>query len=523
MTFKTRRLKEDTPPPKWLLWTTKALSLGLRLHKPMLAWYADFKKRTEEQKREEKRFRMLKKMLMILCIVLMFVLVIAGTVKALTSMRILTLGNVFSVAGSDLPTDANGYTNLLLLGRGDRGHDGQDLTDSMMIVSLDPRRSKSVVMVSIPRDLYITSPVKLTSGRVNTLFRDAKGWIKAEEGLSDAEASPKALALTAEEVGAQFGVEIHRTVMVNFSAFTELVDAVGGLDIIVPNDLVDSEYPNANENGYELFVLRAGPQHIDGETALKYVRSRHSTSDFDRSARQQQVLHALAEKMRESGWLRNPTKLLDLWRIASSNTETNMTMGELLGLAGIGERIERTNVLSIQLSDRTFLPGGFLYSPPREEFGGASVLLPTSYADLRTFIGFTTQNRESLLARPEVAIRNAGARPGTAGLLRDELSRFLLPIISVGNTEKEDQRETSVIVARTDREKEVADWLGKLLKMPVEVAEKEAVEVTSDGTVVVAGESEETPAQVTIFLGKDYVFESMPALLKPVEESSSSN
>jgi LCP family protein required for cell wall assembly len=492
----------------------------------MLAWYQDYKKRDIERKKEERRFRILKKIMMMLLGVLVVLLIIAGVVKTLVSAHILTIGNVFSVAGKELPVDENGFTNILLMGRGDRTHDGVDLTDSMMIVSIDAKKTRSVVMVSLPRDLYVLDPITLTKGRINTLYRDAKAVIKQKEDLTDAEASPKALDAVIKEIGAQFGMTIHRAVMVNFSAFTELVDAVGGLDIVVPEDLVDPEYPNETENGYELFVLRAGPQHLDGKTALKYVRSRHSTSDFARSARQQQVLHELSEKMRETGWIRNPSKLLELWHIVSNNTETSMDLGEMLGLAGLGERVKRDNVISVQLSDRSgyggFLgePGGLLYSPPRDQFGGASVLLPISYPEfpvtykqVQAFMKFLMTYRGLLLTHPDIAVYNAGAKPGMAGMLAGELSRFDLPVNTVGNSPTKEKLETSVIRARSSAEKPLADAIGKILRLPVEVAEQ--VSISSDGTVLTnsEGEAMEPPAQVTIVLGKDYEFTPLQGLL----------
>ena len=121
MTFKTRRLKEEKAPPRWLTTATRFLSLAVRLHKPMLAWYQDYKKRDIERKKEEKRFRILKKILMILLGVLVVLLIVAAVVKTLVSAHILTIGNVFSVAGKELPVDENGFTNILLMGRESAG------------------------------------------------------------------------------------------------------------------------------------------------------------------------------------------------------------------------------------------------------------------------------------------------------------------------------------------------------------------------------------------------------------------
>lgn len=521
--FKTRRLKEDVPPPQWVLWLKKGLSLALRLRGPLLLWYKDFKKEQMEKMKEERRLRLLKRLLLIFGTTLCVLLIFAGTVRALVQMRVITLGGVFSVVGQELPRDEYGYTNILLLGRGDRGHDGIDLTDSMMIVSIDPRH-RNAVMISMPRDLYVLDPNFTNKGRINSLYREYKNYIKEEEKLSAEEASTKALNAVAQELGSQFGIAIHRTVIVNFSAFTELVDAMGGLDIVVPKALVDTEYPNENENGYETFSIAAGPQRLDGKTALKYARSRHSTSDFDRSARQQQIIHALAEKAKESGWLTNPAKLIDLWHIVSTNTETTMTMGELLGLGAIAQRVDRDKVMSVQLSDRSGYdglnptPGGLLYTPPREDFNGASILLPVSlpafpvtYKQIRVLTFLLLKDRKMMLQHPDVVIWNSGAKPGTAGALAAELMRFNLPVSDASNDPRKQKNETSKVIARSPADEDVATYFGALLHMPVEV-QKEPVKVHTDGTVDM-GETEDLPP-IVISLGKDYVYTPLQSLVE---------
>ena len=216
--------------------------------------------------------------LLILMAVLLGVILLAETANALFHLNILSLSNLVSVASEAPATDAYGHTNILLLGKGDATHDGIDLTDTMMIASMDPKKTKSVVMLSIPRDLYLLSTEKMGQGKINTMYRDYKISL-IREGKSKDVASKLALKELATELGKALDIQIHGVAIVDFSGFTEAVDALGGVDVDVQSDLVDTEYP-ADETSYTTFSIAAGHQHLDGETALKYARSRHSTSDF---------------------------------------------------------------------------------------------------------------------------------------------------------------------------------------------------------------------------------------------------
>ncbi len=520
MSFTVRKIKEEKPPHPLVVALLKGARLTLKLWVPIGGWYKHFKARKEASDAEKKRLHILKKVTTVLAVILLFCLVVAGVVKALVNAKVLTLHTAFNVVGTSMPVDEHGFTNILLLGKGDDAHEGTDLTDSMMLLSLDPRDTQSAVLISIPRDLYVLKPIHGVRGRVNQLYRDYR-IILRNKGVPAEENRKQALVMLTEEIGHQFGIHIHHAAMVNFSAFTQIVDEVGGIDIVVPSDLVDTEYPNATENGYTTFILKAGPQHLDGETALKYVRSRHSTSDFDRSARQQQVLSALKEKAETDGLLRNPGKLISIWNIASNNTLTTMTMGEMLGLADIGTDIDRANLLTVQLNNQTGyeglnpLPGGMLYNPPRDQFEGASVLLPISipefpvtYRHIQILVQLLTQHRELFLAPPSMAIYNASGKSGLAYLVASELTRFNFRVEDTANAPGPKQ-EDSVIIARGEADRGTAEFFADLLKIPsVEVQDPE--------------EPTEGVPLIRIILGKNYIYQPLVRLLPEPEVTESS-
>ena len=129
MTFTTRRISEEKP--QHVPGLVKAAPLLARVSGAVFGWYARWKQRKEE----EKQAHILKRILLVLLSILLGLVLLAGTVQALVALRILTPHSFLSVAGADLPTDSHGYTNFLLLGSGDKSHEGVDLTDSMMIAS----------------------------------------------------------------------------------------------------------------------------------------------------------------------------------------------------------------------------------------------------------------------------------------------------------------------------------------------------------------------------------------------------
>ena len=179
---------------------------------------------------------------------------------------------------NDLPQWKNTKRlNILLLGidhRDDEPIEGSR-SDTIMVVSIDPP-SKSVVMVSLPRDLYVSIP----------------GYYQQRINVAHMVGGP---ALVAQTIQANFGIAIDNYARVDFSGFEQVVDAVGGVVIDVERPVKDDEYPTEDYGTMRLFIP-PGPLLLDGRTALMYARSRHSENDFGRSRRQQRVLMALRER-----------------------------------------------------------------------------------------------------------------------------------------------------------------------------------------------------------------------------------
>ena len=516
--FQVRRVRasDDRPSP---------LRRFVRIGLPLVRIFAVLRRHALELRETPPRHRRLQRLTMVVIIALVTVLILFGALKAIVRLKEIALG-MMTIAAADLPTDPNGYTNILLLGRGDKDHDGIDLTDTIIVASLDPSRTRSAVLLSIPRDTYFLHTENMGRGRVNSLYRDAKVALR-REGMSEKAASMQALTLLGEEIGVTLGIKIHGSIVINFSGFEQVVDLLGGVDVDVPAAIVDPEYPGPNYT-YETFRIDAGQQHLDGATALKYVRSRHTTSDFSRSARQQQVITALATRVKEQGIIRSISRINELLGIVSENLESTFTSRELLGLAMMGKSIDPRLVLSIQLSDRNGLysslaePGGFLYAPPREDFEGASVLLPVSlpetpvtWKQVQTFLVTLVVERALFLRPASLAILNAGAPSGTARMLGAELTRYAFRVDDIRNFGKRgrDDRETSFIVVRDvpDTADDAARVRGKIAKATATfLSTTLGIPVRNDDASIAF---DETNASLAIVLGKTYDYRPLQDLL----------
>lgn len=179
---------------------------------------------------------------------------------------------------------------------------GPQLTDSMMVMSFDPQ-GKTASIMSIPRDLYVAVP-HFGHNRINTVYEN--GGV----GLA---------ALTVEKY---FGIPIEYYAIVNYDSFVNLVNAVGGVDVQVPQNIHDTCYPNINENRCTVFDLSAGPQHLDGATALQFIRERHAMKDGDltREADQQQVLFSLKDALLQpANIVHLPTIVQDVFNAVDTN------------------------------------------------------------------------------------------------------------------------------------------------------------------------------------------------------------
>jgi LCP family protein required for cell wall assembly len=236
--------------------------------------------------------------------------------------------------------------DILIMGLDSRGDEGTvTRTDSIMIVGVQASHL-NLSLLSIPRDLFIDVPYYGLQ-RINTI-----------NVLAEMEEIGTGPSLLSQSIENNFDIGIDYYVRLDFQAFAALVDSIGGLDIEVPYDLVDYEFPTSDYGTMEVHFA-AGWEHMDGERALIYARTRHADDDYRRAERQQQVVAAL------SGKLLNPFNWPAAWLAVQSHTETNISplhIALLLPAIVIGSAdIERLVV------DREYILPGDGYSYPNYE------------------------------------------------------------------------------------------------------------------------------------------------------------
>ncbi|MCX6706129.1 MAG: LCP family protein [Candidatus Woesebacteria bacterium] len=255
----------------------------------------------------------------------------------------------------------DGRVNVLILGKGGLGHAGADLTDTMMLASVSLAKH-SVNLISIPRDIWIPE----IRAKVNSAYYWGKEKPEFGGGLSFAKKNVEAIV----------GIPVNYALVLDFSSFKGIIDALGGVEIDVANSFTDNLYPIEGREEdtcggdkefkcrYETIYFEKGVSYMDGTTALKYVRSRNGdndeNTDIAREARQQKVISAIKSKILSKGTLLNPFKLYKVWKVVRSSIETDMDFFSMIVLGR-----EMLNVDgNIQSSA---IPEGLLINPPESQ------------------------------------------------------------------------------------------------------------------------------------------------------------
>jgi len=325
--------------------------------------YTDLKTQNMPQKRGvKKRFA-----LVALVVITLFGIGIlfAKNVKALFD----PISVVANFTASDLK-ETDGRTNILILGSDKRETlvDKGVLTDTLLVASIG-RVSKDVVLISIPRDLWVQSPEGYHS-KINALYDNGGG----EE--------------VRQAVENVLGIPVHYWMLIDFKLFEEAIDTLGGVDVNVEKSFTDYFYPiEGKENApewerYETVKFTEGMQKMDGVAALKYVRSRKGDNDegtdFARARRQQKVIMAIKDKAGSLDVLLNPAKVKELYDTYSRNIDTNLTFSDIQGFYLLANAVDIQGIKSVILDDRSSAEeGGLLYAPTDTSlYGGAYVLIP---------------------------------------------------------------------------------------------------------------------------------------------------
>jgi len=229
-------------------------------------------------------------------------------------------------------------------------------SDTLLLLRLDPLGGWGS-LVSIPRDTLATIP-NAGDDKINAAF--SYGYTNVEQ-LYGTQTDPTAAgaALAADTVE-QFlglreqGTRIDYVATINFDGFAQLIDALGGIDVDVPRPIVDNEYPT-EDFGVTTIRFEAGLQHMNGEQALQYVRTRHTDNDFGRGQRQQQVVQAMASALRKQPLPLRPITALRLAEAAGDAVRTTLPIGrpDALLMALFASRIDPANLATYPINPET--------------------------------------------------------------------------------------------------------------------------------------------------------------------------
>lgn len=274
----------------------------------------------------------------------------------------------FYIDSAVLKGEKEGRINVMVLGV----DDAASLSDTIMLMSVDTRAGQQhkAAMISVPRDLYVDIP-EFGNQKINAAYTYGQNNDYPGGGP----------ALTQKVVSEVTGQTIHYYAALDFTGFRQMIDAVGGIDVDVKNPIDDPYYPDY-KYGYSRFKLAVGPQHLDGEKALRYARSRETSSDFDRAARQQQVILALRAKLVSKGTLLDKGKLDAIQAAIKDHLKTDMSLRESAKFADLLRKIPEGNITRHVIDSSNLLASS-------QRFGYA--LIPKEgfddYSEIHTFVG----------------------------------------------------------------------------------------------------------------------------------------
>lgn len=349
--------------------------------------------------------------------------------------------------------------NVLLLGidhRDDEPLEGSR-SDVMMLVSVDPV-SKSVVMVSIPRDLWVAIP----------------GYGEQRINVAHALGGPE---LAMKTVSANLGIKIDHYARIDFHGFEQIVDTLGGVLVDVERPIKDDEYPT-DDYGLMRIYIPPGPQWMNGKTALQYARSRHSEDDFGRARRQQRVLVAMRDRALQANMIFKAPELVPL---AQKTVATDFNPLDLVKLAKLSTEIKHDRIVNLVIDAD--------YARPFTTVDGAEVLLPNwpaiQSAIAQAFNRAATQaaatptpdsaERTAPAAAPtpapsqiKVEVLNGTSRAGLAAATAERLRQQGFQIAGIDSADRVDYRETRLF-AQQGREAAAATVASALGLSPTQV------------------------------------------------------
>lgn len=305
----------------------------------------------------------------------------------------------------ELEKDSQGkHTNVLLVGVDSRNGSDISNTDSIIIASYS-YETNNVQLISIPRDFHVEVDSRTKwFGRINSVYAKEENKTKGGgfEGLK-------------RSVSEVTGLEIQYHALVDFKAFEEIIDTLGGVNVNVENSFTDYQYPSGNK--YKTISFKAGPQVMDGKKALEYARSRHSMqnnegTDYARARRQQKVIVAIQNKISQSDTLKDPKALMNMFSSVVNNIKiSEFTIKDIQAALELLNKFEDEQGKSYsfvldptvgggELVERVIVPSGAFAIGPREGLG--------KYDKIKKFVKLAMENPKLYSTNPKVFVYDIG-------------------------------------------------------------------------------------------------------------------
>lgn len=337
-----------------------------------------------------------------------------------------------------------GRVNVLLAGIDRRqGEPGPWRTDTMILFSLDPI-SNTASMLSMPRDLWVPMPGYDMQDRINTAAVYGDMYSYPGGGLEYAK----------QAVQYNLGVPVDYYVRIDFAAFQKVIDAIGGIDVDVPEKIVDPEYPTENYGTMRL-VIEAGRQHMNGDLALKYARTRHTTQggDIGRARRQQQVIMAVRDKALSLNYPLN--RVPGLIQTLGESVQTDLSISQILSIAQAAQKVQVKDIKQGVIDETMVVDwmtpdGKMVLLPQRDKIRQLiSEIFPVPTKPAASVPLGNPDQLAQEAARIEV--QNGTNTTGLASQIAGDLRSTGYNVVRFGNADRFDYAETVLIVYNEKR------------------------------------------------------------------------
>ena len=328
--------------------------------------------------------------------------------------------------------ESDDRVNILILGIGGVGHDGPELTDTVIVASLKPSTGK-VALLSVPRDLLMTTP---DYGQVK---------LNAINAYAEAKVKGSGPAAEAAALSAALGEPIDYWARIDFNGFEKVINAIGGVDVTVDRSFTDTTFPVSDtSNLVKTVSFSAGAQHMDGKTALEFARSRHGNngegSDFARSKRQEKIMLAAREKLLKAGTLLNPFTMDSLFETVKGSLLTNLQTWETIRLAQNVSGIKTADISMHVMSDQNILvdgrsnDGSFILMPKNNDWSGVMAFAAGVFDTPAETNAVSAATAETAAPAPiRIEVENGTAVAGLAQRTADSLAAAGFAVSKIGN------------------------------------------------------------------------------------------